>query len=454
MWQRQRDLVSHIPMDRRMCCQKNDDSLTRNVGTDVSCPCEDQPLLVNCVWKIEPSRLGFDCHRRFHYRRWPPAIRWGTSYLSTAKSHKLTKKLTMAQRWQRSFQNQGRRLSLSLSLSLSLLFSDAKRVFHDPRLGKDLAGARLIRDVADRHPSHPSVTVRSMDHRCGSHRHFLREIMRLAFDQIDQWWISVFSLIFGYLRTCLIFHTIYDAPSTECTWPNLARKFRDREGGLWIIHWRGKRRRVLCVTRMMSDIENGKGGTRQRPKKRGQNILGWQGVWTGKGQNKIKTFGWFLVENIVCGVFRCRCFCQLSAVTRFNGIARLLDNQTPDFYIWRLRCGLFYKWRLRKWRPWLQIDHNHLNHQPQSGWESSWEQNCNQNVFFLCLWHSTFFLLPMLICDLKHPFDPALILSSRSDLWPYLTCNVCKETPHHIQYLYLAFSQYDNIVDPMEPLSL
>ena len=184
-----------------------------------------------------------------------------------------------------------------------------------------------------------------MDHRCGSHRHFLREIMRLAFDQIYQWWISVFSLIFGYLRTCLIFHTIYDAPSTECTWPNLARKFRDREGGLWIIHWRGKRRRA--VTRMMSDIENGKGGTRQRPKKRGQNILGWQGVWTGKGQNKIRTlewqamasttqrsilhqlwyqlvsfalklsiglftvkpFGWFLVENIVCGVFRCRCFC-------------------------------------------------------------------------------------------------------------------------------------------------
>ena len=93
MWQRQRDLVSHIPMDRRMCCQKNDDSLTRNVGTDVSCPCEDQPLLVNCVWNIEPSRLGFDCLRRFHYRRWPPAIRWGTSYLSTAKSHKLTKSL-------------------------------------------------------------------------------------------------------------------------------------------------------------------------------------------------------------------------------------------------------------------------------------------------------------------------------------------------------------------------
>ena len=80
-------------MDRRMCCQKNDDSLTRNVGTDVSCPCEDQPLLVNCVWNIEPSRLGFDCLRRFHYRRWPPAIRWGTSYLSTAKSHKLTKSL-------------------------------------------------------------------------------------------------------------------------------------------------------------------------------------------------------------------------------------------------------------------------------------------------------------------------------------------------------------------------
>ena len=231
-----------------------------------------------------------------------------------------------------------------------------------------------------------------MDHRCGSHRHFLREIMRLAFDQIYQWWISVFSLIFGYLRTCLIFHTIYDAPSTECTWPNLARKFRDREGGLWIIHWRGKRRRA--VTRMMSDIENGKGGTRQRPKKRGQNILGWQGVWPGKGQNKIKTFGWFLVENIVCGVFRCRCFCQLSAVTRFNGIARLLDNQTPDFYIWRLRCGLFYKWRLRKWRPWLQIDHNHLNHQPQSGWESSWEQNCNQNVFFSMFMTFYFFSAP------------------------------------------------------------
>ena len=43
-----------------------------------------------------------------------------------------------------------------------------QKVFHDPRLGKDLAGVRLIRVVADRHPSHPSVTVRSMDHRCGS----------------------------------------------------------------------------------------------------------------------------------------------------------------------------------------------------------------------------------------------------------------------------------------------
>ena len=94
----------------------------------MSCPWEEQPLLVNFVWNISSRLVWIMTAADVSTITDDPAIR-GTQAIGVVP----------------------------------------KKATSFPRL---LAGRRLIRVVLHRHPSRPSVKARSMDHRCRSHKPF------------------------------------------------------------------------------------------------------------------------------------------------------------------------------------------------------------------------------------------------------------------------------------------